>query len=143
MKICKLIPKLVFLLLLFPFIAKAQGGQSTTLNFGVVTVVPTVSCAIFGVYTGFATENFMDVRYQPGTSPPFTVSGESNPIYPDSVPEVCVTFSPSSPGQYSGSIYVDYDQGIYNVAVNAEYALPGFVNPKYVIVGVEYNPPGT
>ncbi len=73
------------------------------------------------------------------TSGPFTMTA------PTSVPTggsfgVNVTFNPSASGTYSGTAQWPYGGFTLTASVTATYNgfVTGFVNPKYVVVGVTY-----
>jgi len=139
-KLCNLLPKLVFLFFAVPFLVEAQSTY-TSLDLGTVSTSSTTEKCTggFGEYFGNSPLYLTSVT----SSSPFAVPYESNPLYPNSVITVCVSFSPSQTGTFSQSIYLNYsNQLILRLDVTGNGVVTGFVSPKYKIAGIVYAVPG-
>jgi hypothetical protein len=134
------------LLLAVPFAARAQitCGPPININFGIVNSVP--DSETFG--SGNCTDNTYNGGYYTGGGP-FQVTVSPSTVGPYSAFHITVTFDPSTTGTYTGggSYYLTSTSGVspirIDIGASAQYLLPGFVNPKYVIMGVWYDPPGS
>lgn len=150
----KLLCAVAILILSLPLAARAQSAESycNALYFGNQTTVPVsawVACPD-PMYPGDHVSNWNLVSSSSSSSAfifdgPSSVS-DSSSIYFE------VTFDPTNIGYYTGTINATY-QGIgYNNytytlyininSLNGTYLLPGFINPKYVVLSVQYAPPG-
>jgi hypothetical protein len=136
--------KLFLVLLLFPLVAKAD---TTTLQFGSVSASTYICTSAFQGYFG---NNFV-TQSSISSSPPFTaLEVEPGELGYSGKPTICVQFNASSPGTYSGwvrttwtSQYGDqYEADVYSTGTWVASPVTGYINPKYVILGVTYAPPG-
>ena len=150
---CKGLPILLFLLLMFPLSVKAQTSASTScsLSFGTLTSVPASAPASCQdpLYPGDGVANWT-LASSSSSSSAFIFNGPSSVVAGSALP-LSVNFSPSTIGSYSGTVNATYTgtkpdgcQVTLAVTINLDgaYAQSGFVNPKYVIIGVMYAPPG-
>jgi hypothetical protein len=128
--------------LAFPLSALAQASQNANAVFGTVSGVPASSVAN-QAYNPYSFSLSLSSIQQP--SAPFTITAPSSVGGSQHI-NINVTFNPSSAGTYSGTAYVYYSNLlVITVSMSATYAQPmltGFINPKYVVVGVTYAPPG-
>ena len=147
------LPIILFLLLAFPFSMKAQTSASTScsLSFGTLTSVPAsagVSCQD-PLYPGDGVSNWTLVDSSSSSSA-FIFNGPGS-VSGSGALGLSVNFSPSAIGSYTGTVNATYTgtkpdgcQVTLAVTINLDgaYAQAGFVNPKYVVIGVMYAPPG-
>jgi hypothetical protein len=149
-KISKLLSKLVLLFLALPVLAKAQTcSQNPSVQFGTVTAEPANTDACWS-------NGYLEALrlYSGGNSSgPFSASwpyyiNQYDPVY------IPVSFNSIFAGTYSGSLSATYEDTVYTgtyvtitITPSGTYTPPGttngFINPKYVVVGVTYAPPGT
>lgn len=141
--------KFIFLPLivaLCPAIAHAY-GSSTSLNFSLTSTASSSSGWAYLTYSGCCNDN-QNFQSWSSTNPSFTLASYPSFIVCCGSFQVEITFKPNGSGNASGQVnifYYDpasYSSVEYEVYVSGEGATPGFVNPKYVIVGVTYAPPG-
>ncbi len=144
---------ITLLLIAFPVSGKAQtsASASCSLSFGTLTNVPTsapVSCQD-PLYPGDGVSNWK-LANSSSSSNVFVFNGPSSAAGGSTL-GLSVNFSPSSIGSYSATVNATYTgtkpdgcQVTLAVTINVDgaYAQSGFVNPKYVIIGVMYAPPG-
>ena len=78
-----------------------------------------------------------------------TVTGNPYTAFPTGDPQVSprsTTLTFSGPGPFSIPVGFNYEpecpNEIYQVTFTGTYALPGYIDPKFVVVGVTYAPPG-
>jgi trimeric autotransporter adhesin len=114
-------------------------------------------CVAFGTITSSPAST--DVEYYNNSANQWTLaytssSGAFSAGFPEVMNpyqyiEISVTFAPNTStfGSYSGTPYAEYEyegQTMYiYISATGAYAIQIFVNPKYIIMGVEYSPPGT
>ena len=144
---------IVLLLSTFPLSVKAGTTASTScsLSFGNQTSVPTsaqVSCQD-PLYPGDGISNWTLVDSS-SSSNAFIFNGPGS-VDAGGALGLSVNFSPATIGSYTGAVNATYTgtkpdgcQVTLNVTINLDgaYAQAGFVNPKYVVIGVMYAPPG-
>lgn len=144
---------IALLLLASPLCVKAQTSVSTScsLSFGTQTNVPTsgpASC-LDPLYPRDGVANWT-LANSSSSSSAFVFNGPSSLAGGSALP-LSVNFSPSTIGPYTGTVNATYTgtkpdgcQVTLAVTINVDgaYAQSGFVNPKYVIIGVMYAPPG-
>ena len=76
------------------------------------------------------------------SSGPFTATA-STVVNPGQFFQVSVIFNPTTAGTYSTGINFTYNNNLtLQVVLSGTYAPQGYINPKYVILGVTYAPPG-
>lgn len=145
----------IIALLLFasPLPSQAQNNASTScsVSFGTLTSVPAsapVSCQD-PLYPGDGVSNWTLAGWSSSSSA-FIFNGPSSVPGGSALP-LSVNFSPSAIGPYSGTVSANYTgtkpdgcQVTLAVTINVDggYAQSGFVNPKYIVIGVMYAPPG-
>jgi hypothetical protein len=144
MRIARRLYICLFLLVGFPFLAKAQCSQNPSTQFGTVTTVPTTNSSACYYNNYYSPIRLISSNYGGA----FTANwpGLINTFSNINIP---VSFDPSSAGTYSGSVSATYESTVYTgtyftitITARGQYAAPGFVNPKYVITSIEYAPPG-
>lgn len=138
----------IALLFLFSFAASAQSYcYNSPCQFSETGTVPQSETF---VYTN---SNFYFLEDpQPSSNGPFSAQWPSEIQDNQYQVDIPITFSPTSPGTYSGSVSATYIEELPNCCqpvtitlnINAQWGnpAPGFINPKYVILGVVYAPPG-
>lgn len=136
---------MLVLFLALPLAGRAQTCSPTpSVQFGVVTASTTANAC----YDASQSTCYGCVLYSEGSNGPFSANWPSN-FNPGGDIDIPVSFNPSTAGTYSGSVSATYwSQSAYHyetitITANGEYAVPGFVNPKYLIMGVWYDPPGS
>lgn len=135
---------LVLALLAFPLLGRAQ-ECCVNLSFGNVSTSTTVDKEVnFGESFDFNTQFLQSTSAPAGFSVVFAPSqiGLNQTMF------VAIGFSPTTMGNYSGTVFLYYrdsggSQFQYEVFVSGAGIVSGFINPKYVVVGVEYAPPGS
>jgi hypothetical protein len=152
MKIRRLISLLVLVVLMMVFFsirASASsfsfGSNLGTLNYSSTTSV--MSCKIgngFGHYSNYSFSNFVYISNQntsyPITGTTYYISGSPGSQYgncPNNGPGPTISYSGSG-----GSGYQILISPTPSSSVQATISVPGYINPKYVVLGVTYVPPG-
>jgi hypothetical protein len=128
------------LVLAFPLMAHAQWNETCAL--GTVTAAPAnFSCP--PLYPGSQWASVTLTGGGTKTSGPFTATA-SSPVDINHWFQVSVAFNPTTAGTYSTTINFTYNGNLtLQVLLTGTYAPKmGYINPKYVIVGVTYAPPG-
>jgi hypothetical protein len=120
-------------------VVKAQG--TAQVSFGTVESIP-FTTQNNNLYNPYSFSISLTSITQGSSN--FTVSAASTVAAARQIP-ITVKFNPTTFGTYSTTAYILYSN-IYRITVNisgtyAEQA-SGYVNPKYVVVGVTYAPPG-
>jgi hypothetical protein len=133
---------IVTIALALPLIAHAQWNE--TCAIGTVTAVPAnFNCP--ALYPGSQWETSTLTGGGTQTSGPFTATA-STVVNPDQDFQVSVVFNPTAPGTYSAGFNFTYNSNLtLQVQLSGTYQTPpvaGYVNPKYLIMGVTYAPPG-
>jgi hypothetical protein len=129
-----------------PLFVYAQNEEQLPLAFGTVTQSTTKNVN-FGPNYGGSTYQLCSI-----TSPsPYSIVTYQEPVAPGNSFTAVVQFDPTASGTYSDTIYLYYTTttcpntnltlqinatGTYNATAT------GYVNPKYLIMGVTYAPPG-
>lgn len=145
---------LSLVLFVFPISTSAQTDfeEDLSCNFGNATSVPASAHASFVNGGGqFNRPEPWTMDYSNTSSPPYTVTSYPSSIPAGGVASYFCKFSPGMYGIYNGGQYqLEFDY--YNfqtgdtleVYVNPSgaYGVGGFINPKYVVLGVQYAPPG-
>jgi len=146
MNACRIFSKALILLLAFPFFVHAQETQYVALAFGTVSQA-TVQSANFGYNYNYGTTYTLCSVNSPA---PFTVEYVNDQVSYGGDFIAYILFNATTMGTYSGDIYLYYSSSScpysnisLRIHATGAYAVPGFINPKYVIVGVEYAPPGS
>jgi len=133
------------LLFVFPLFAHAQ---SATISFGTQTGSSIQCTSSFSPYWGSDTVYLTGTTTTDSTGSPSTVFTPYVNTYSltyGTTPNICVNFKATYPGTYSAWVDATYGYGAYTatVYVTGTYAPPfGWINPKYIILGVMYAPPG-
>ena len=146
------------ILLMWPLAGRAQQCtyQNPFVSFGEVGNVPVTVDACYTNSDPSNTCYSPCYLYQQGStiSGPFTISWP-NTLSTGGGNNIPVTFDPKiynyTPGSYSGSFSASYwsstaySYSTVTVTASGQWGNPvsGFIKPKYVIVSVQYNPPGT
>jgi hypothetical protein len=152
MGLSKHLVRLSFFLALFlglPLAGKAQTcSQNPSVQFGTASTVPDSSYACYD-----ATQSTCYGCQLVSTSNDAPTFSATWPSYfnPGGTINIPVSFDPSAGGTYSASLSATYwSQSSYHyetltITASGTYSAPinGFINPKYVVVGVTYAPPGT
>ena len=133
-----------FLFLMFAVLAKAD---TTSLQFGSISSSTYKCTSAFQGYfgSGFVTQTSIT------SSPPFTaLEVEPGELGFNGKPTICVQFNAFSPGTYSGTIHTtwtgsggQYEADVLATGTWTAAPITGFINPKYMVVGVTYAPPGS
>lgn len=144
----KLLPRVLLMLLAFPFLAKAQYFESTSLAFGNQTAPVTGTAMIDNYYQPEHTYYLSQVW---GDTSAFTMYPPSSFTCCGPVP-VDVKFDPTAVplGSYSANLYAGYSDypggssfslilGVYATGSAVAY---GTIFPKFVVLSVLYAPPG-
>jgi hypothetical protein len=150
MNTCRIFTKVLFVLLAFPFLAYGQlkcyppAQPPPCVAFGLTTTPVTNSNT--ASYYNNSGDHFRP--YSTSASGPF--SAQWPELQQFAYNPIPVTFNPTVPGTYSGSVSATYEDEVYTgnfititITASGEFAAPGFVNPKYLVVGVWYAPPGS
>jgi hypothetical protein len=144
----KVVSAVLFLFLLCPTLIHAQEEGVLPLAFGSVTK-PATSTVNFGPNYS-STETLCSVTI----TAPFSIVTETNPVPLGDNFYVSVEFAPTASGTYSDAILLHYSNGSCSgggnltLQINATGSYTGsspitaYINPKYVVVGVTYAPPG-
>ena len=140
----RLSAQFALLFLAFPLIVRADIAFGTVQSGGNIQC-STASNAYYGYDTVYLTRTTVtDPTGSPSSA--FKAYVNNYSLSPGMTPTICVQFKPTYPGSYSA--WVDAYYGYSNqytamVYVTGTYAPPsGWINPKYVVVGVMYSPPG-
>jgi hypothetical protein len=143
MKVIKVLSKMLFLLLAFPFLANAD---TTNLQFGSVSTSPYVCTSSFQGYFG----NNPVILSSTTSSPPFTaLDVEPGELGYNGKPTICIQFDNSStPGAYSRWVRTQWTNnmgGQYEADVycTGTWISVGSIYPKYQVLAVWYAPPGS
>lgn len=151
MKICRLLSKLSFLFLAFPFLTPAQiqwNGSTASVSFG--TTVNAASQWTYLQYSDCCYYTQQNPRWTSNNSA-FNLTSYPSFVSPGSQLQLQVAFSAGGDGNQSGEIDLSYsgfggsgDETVtYKIFVSGNGGTTGYINPKYVIVGVTYAPPGS
>jgi hypothetical protein len=143
---------LMFLSFVFPVsgMAQSQGTQNYNCSYSFGNQISVPVTAIIPCGNGSTGAGGASLLSSSSTSSAFAFSGP-NPVGSNQAISIHVTLN-AAPGSYSGTIYASYKVPTYStfyyifnytVNVTATVEDSGFVNPKYVVVSVEYAPPGT
>src|ERR1700761_7896319 len=136
-------------LLACPLAAFATGGCPSSAQFGTITALPAnsdVQCQST-YYTPLRLHSTSAVG-------PFTAQWPSTLSTGYQYFTLPLSFVPTTAGSYSGSVTAMYqsteNQSVYvtiSMPVTGTYApittISGFINPKYLVLGVTYAPPGS
>jgi hypothetical protein len=139
--------KFAVLFLAFPIVASADW---TSMSFGTTTGSSMRCTNAFSGYWGYTTLPLTRISSTgPDGSPSTAIRALG--VSPYSIsnggrPNICVQFDAPNPGSYSAWVDARYGYNgeyIATVYVTGTYDPPaGWVNPKYMILGVLYAPPG-
>lgn len=142
-----------FVSLMFPTSTWAQSyyEEDLSCNFGLATAVPARAVAEFANNrSNFDQLESWQLDYANSSAPPYTAVSYPSSIGSGSEAVYDCQFSPSAYGIYdSGQLEFDYfnnntgDSLTVYINLSGAYGVEGFINPKYVVLGVEYAPPGS
>jgi hypothetical protein len=133
---------LLVLSLALPLSAHAQWYQIKNDNLGTVTSSPV------GGADGFGSNGLSGSCGLTSASSGLTVSGYPAYLQPYGTFTARWTLTLTSPGSFSASYRIQCGStAIFGANITGTYnpppkGIPGFINPKYVVVGVTYAPPG-
>lgn len=137
----------IALLFLFSFAASAQTYcYYSPCQFGWTSTIPQSETFVWTNSDHYYLES-----PQTSSSGPFSAQWPSAIGDTQYQVDIPITFSPSTPGTYSGSVSATYIEELpsccqpvtITVNINAAYAVPGILYPKYQIQSIIYSTPGT